>query len=183
MTLVSLLLTLNIYLRTVLRYIFRSLLELLDAVEKGNLAETLRMLNIDAESVNARYGDGSNDTLLHKAARKGYCRIANELLINHADVNAKNKKEETPLMVALQASPLTGGHRKVIKELLNHHAEVNSQDEHGTTPLMTACYRGHYVIVKELLNHDANVNIQSKHCFDCGFKTQTSVNRNGTALS
>ena len=162
MALVSLLLSLNIYSRTVLRYIFRSLLELLDAVEKGNLAETLRMLNIDAESVNARYGDGSNDTLLHKAARKGYCRIANELLINHADVNAKNKKEETPLMVALQASPLTGGHRKVIKELLNHHAEVNSQDEHGTTPLMTACYRGHYVIVKELLIHHADINIQSK---------------------
>ena len=120
------------------------------------------MLNVDVESVNARYGDGSNDTLLHKAARNGYCSIANELLINHADVNAKNKEGQTPLMVASQASPLTVGHRKIIKDLLNHHAEVDSQNEHGTTPLMTACYRGDYIIVKELLNHHADVNIQSK---------------------
>ena len=121
------------------------------------------MLNKDVESVNARYDDGSNDSLLHKAARKGYFNIANELLMNHADVNAKNKEGQTPLLVApLQASPLTGGQRRVIRELLNQHAEVNSQDEHGTTPLMAACCKGHYIIVKELLNHHADVNIQSK---------------------
>ena len=62
------------------------------------------MLNKDVESVNARYDDGSNDSLLHKAARKGYFNIANELLMNHADVNAKNKEGQTPLLVAsLQA--------------------------------------------------------------------------------
>ena len=121
------------------------------------------MLNKDVESVNARYDDGSNDSLLHEAARKGYFNIANELLMNHADVNAKNKEGQTPLLVAsLQASPLTGGQRRVIRELLNQHAEVNSQDEHGTTPLMAACCKGHYIIVKELLNHHADVNIQSK---------------------
>ena len=62
--------------------------ELLDEIEKGNLAETRRLLRIDAESVNAEYGGGSNDALLHKAARKGYCDIVNEVLIYHANVDA-----------------------------------------------------------------------------------------------
>ena len=115
------------------------------------------MLNVDAESVNARYGDYPNNTLLHKAAEKVYCDIAHELLMHHADVNATNKRGQTPLMVASRMRS-----HKIVKELLNHHAEVNSQDVHGTTALMTACSWGNYKIVKELLDHHADVNIQSR---------------------
>ena len=164
--------------------------ELLDAVEKGNLAETRRLLRIDVESVNEKYGDGSNDTLLHKAARKGYCEIVNELLIYHANVNAQNKEGCTALILAslnghyeivieltkfnvdvnvqkesggtaLMGASLQG-HERIIKELLNHHADVNLQDSAGSTALIVASCNGHYGIVRELLYYHADVNAQSR---------------------
>ena len=164
--------------------------ELLDAVEKGNLAETRRLLRLDVESVNAKYGDGSNDTLLHKAARKGYCGIVNELLIYHANVNARNKEGCTALVLAslnghyeivieltkfnadVNAQKESGGtaligaslqgHERIIKELLNHHADVNLQDSAGSTALIVASCNGHYEIVRELLYHHADVNVQNR---------------------
>ena len=164
--------------------------DLLDAVEKENLAETRRLLRIDVESVNVKYGDGSNDTLLHKAARKGYCKIVNELLIYHANVNAQNKEGCTALILAslnghyeivieltkfnadVNAQKESGGtalmgaslqgHQRIVKELLNYHADVNLQDSAGSTALIGASCNGHYEIVKELLNYHADVNVQSR---------------------
>lgn len=66
--------------------------ELLGAVEKRTLPETPRLINIDVESVNARYSGGSNDTLFHETNRKGACKIVNEFLMYHANVNPENKE-------------------------------------------------------------------------------------------
>ena len=124
-------------------------------MEKRNLAKTRRLLNADVESVNGRYIDGLNDTLLVRASRKGYRKIVDELLLHHADVNAKNEKSCTALMEAS-----CKGHREIAIELISHNAGVDLKDLHGTTPLMAASTKGHYKIVEELINDNADVNCQ-----------------------
>ena len=124
-------------------------------MEKRNLAKTRRLLNADVESVNGRYIDGLNDTLLVRASRKGYRKIVDELLLHHADVNAKNEKSCTALMEAS-----CKGHREIAIELISHNAGVDLKDLYGTTPLMAASTKGHYKIVEELINNNADVNCQ-----------------------
>ena len=124
-------------------------------MEKRNLAKTRRLLNADVESVNGRYIDGLNDTLLVRASRKGYRKIVDELLLHHADVNAKNEKSCTALMEAS-----CKGHREIAIELISHNAGVDLKDLYGTTPLMAASTKGHYKIVEELINDNADVNCQ-----------------------
>ena len=115
------------------------------------------MLLEDDKHVYERFDDDTNDSLLLRALLNGYYSIANVLLINYADVNAKNKNGRTALMVASLK-----GHHKITKELLNCHANVNSEDLDGATPLIYVSYSRYYEIVKELLNHHADVNIQTK---------------------
>ena len=122
--------------------------------------ETDRLLHVDVESVNTRFGDMSNDTLLHKAAREGHREIVNELLNNHADVNAENKYRFTALMEATLQ-----GHTEIVMELLNHHVDVNAQNDKGITALMYATEHELDKIVIELLNHHADVNIQGNDGF------------------
>ena len=122
--------------------------------------KTHRLLNVDVKSVNERFGDGSNDTLLHKAAREGYREFVNELLSKNADVNAQNKYRFTALMEATLQ-----GHTEIVKELLNHHADVNAQNEKGITALMYATEHELDEIVIELLNCHADVNIQGNDGF------------------
>ena len=120
------------------------------------MTETRRLVNV--ENVNERYSDGSNDTLLQRAARKGYYEIVKELLIHHPDIDAENESGCTAIMEAS-----CKGHSEITKELINHHAGVNLQDKHGTTPLMAASKGGYETIVKNLIKHNADVNVQSKN--------------------
>ena len=107
--------------------------EILHAVKNENLERTRRLLSMNVQNVNAGYDDYSNNTLLHKAAEKGYCKILNELLIHHADVNARNKDEYTALMLATSLE-----HYKIVNELIMYHADVNARNKDGYTALMLA---------------------------------------------
>ena len=49
------------------------------------------------------------DTALLKASEYGYTDIASVLIKAGADVNAKNKYGETPLIIAYQSQPDDGG--------------------------------------------------------------------------
>ena len=116
---------------------------------------------MDVRNLNARYvDDDSNDTLLHKAAEKGYCEIVNELLKHHADINAHNNDGYTALMLAtLQERD------GIVNKLLTHQADVNAPDKDGYTALMLAALRGNHKIVKELLSQRADANIQTNNGF------------------
>ena len=78
------------------------------------------------------------------------------MLINRADVNAKNQNGCTALILAS-----LNGNYEIVIELVNRGAEVNLQDTFGWTALMTASRKGHYEIVRVLLNYDADPNIQA----------------------
>ena len=60
------------------------------------------------------------------------------LLANSADVNMKNEKGETALMIAAQE-----GHRKGVNALLGFDADENLTDSKGETALAKAIKRGH----------------------------------------
>ena len=134
------------------------------------MTETRRLVNV--ENVNGRYSDGSNDTLLQRAARKGYYEIVKELLIHHPDIDAENESGCTAIMEAS-----CKGHSEITKELINHHAgvnwgetivknlikhnaDVNVQSKNGSTALITASKWKRTQIVMELINHNADVNLQ-----------------------
>ena len=106
---------------------------MLDAVIYGNLTETRRLLSIDVESVNVKYGSLSC-TLLKEAAGRGYRNIVKELLRNNVDVNARDSIGWT----ALHHTSFFDYNIPIIKELLNHHADVNLKNRFGETALMKA---------------------------------------------
>ena len=75
------------------------------------------------------------------------------LLIQGADVNARNNNEVTALMLASQA-----GHLDVVRTLLAKGADVNSKASKGKTALIQAAQEGHVAIVRLLLAQGANIN-------------------------
>jgi len=72
--------------------------------------------------------DINGDTLLHVAAKHGKVAIAQWLLDNGADVNAKSRYGDTPLHVAAQY-----GQVAIVQWLLINGANVDAEDGLGTT--------------------------------------------------
>ena len=73
------------------------------------------------------------------------------------DVNAKDKKGNTPLHKASEYGRADG-----VKRLLAAGANVNAKDRDGRTPLHKASEYGHADIVKPLLAAGANVNAEDR---------------------
>jgi ankyrin repeat protein len=105
------------------------------------------------------YVDNNNDTLLHIAAKKGYSEIIKILLDNGAVkfVNAKNKRNETPLFLAADniAVSVVDDTYKVdtssIEHLLNGKADPNIVNNNDVTPLHIAVNRKEGAVASILL--------------------------------
>jgi ankyrin repeat protein/formylglycine-generating enzyme required for sulfatase activity len=78
------------------------------------------------------------------------------LLSKGANINAKNKEEESPLHSA------DYGNREVVELLIAKGANVNAMDKYGQTPLHAAASRGYKVIVALLIDKGANVKAKDK---------------------
>ena len=72
------------------------------------------------------------------------------MLEKKADVNTKNKDEQTPLWQATW-----NGHKAVVKVLLEKGADVDVKDKDGETPLRQAAVNGHETVVETLLEKGA----------------------------
>jgi ankyrin repeat protein len=79
--------------------------------------------------------------------------ITEALLAYGADVNARNQRHDTALLLAAQY-----GYDKTISMLLSHGARVNVADYTGMTPLMWALGACRYDTVRALLIRGADVN-------------------------
>ncbi len=83
------------------------------------------------------------------AAYTGQKEVVKELLNHHADIEAKNKNKNTPLILGIFVDynvtwnyyfvlfeAANEGHIEVVKELLNHNSDIEAKDNYGNTPLI-----------------------------------------------
>lgn len=134
----------------------------------------------------ARSPDGQ--TGLYLAVREPAPKVADVLLSwRRTNVEARNKADESPLMMAALKGQLdmvrrliardadvnkpgwtplhyaaTHGHLEVMALLLEHHAFIDAQSPNGTTPLMMAAMYGTPQAVKLLLDAGADTNIKNQ---------------------
>lgn len=98
-----------------------------------------------------------NNKRLFDAVEANDFKTVNELLkTEDVDVNSRNAKRETPLIIATAQENIQP---QIIKILLDHNADVNATDKWGMTALIHASYYGNPQIVDMLLDHKADVNI------------------------
>lgn len=97
------------------------------------------------------FAQSANEELL-AAAKRGELAKVKELLAKGADVNAKTRYSQTPLMFAAQQ-----GHTEVVKVLLEAKADVDVMDSFykNVTALSASAEAGHTEIVKLLLEKGA----------------------------
>jgi len=87
---------------------------------------------------------------LHSAARANRIDIVDEILLQRADANCKDKMGRTPLFTAAEK-----GTCEMIHALLRHGAAVDISDATKNTPLYVAAIGGNKKIVEALLNAGA----------------------------
>ena len=88
-----------------------------------------------------------------KAARYGYMEIAEYLLDNDIDINAKNYEGNTPLFFAAWE-----GRLDMIKYLISKGADINAKNELDWNALMQACVQGHFKVAKFLVDQGLSIN-------------------------
>lgn len=95
----------------------------------GNNNEALELIQqLHPDSETTPCGDFGN-TPLHIAAEMGYYSVAEMLIKDKVDINAKNKIGETPLHLAVMM-----GHKTIAELLLNNHADASITNTKGETP-------------------------------------------------
>ena len=94
------------------------------------------------QDVNA-YGEGGAP--LHEAKNAGIAQI---LIDNGADVNARRELGDTPLL-----SAVWNGKKDIVKILIDHGADINAKNNAGHTPLDIAIERGQDEVVNLLREH------------------------------
>ena len=75
---------------------------------------------------------------IYSAIENGDLGNVRRILQGEADVNAKGKKGENPLLYAADR-----GHLEIVQYLLANDADINVTDNKGWTPLLRASFRGH----------------------------------------
>jgi ankyrin repeat protein len=98
----------------------------------------------------------SGNTPLYAAATKGQLTVAEFLLANGANVDAKAQNGWTPLQAAA-----IKGHKAIVELLLTYKANIQAADAVGSTALVLAAEHGFKNVVEVLLAHGADVNAQT----------------------
>ncbi|KAH9180932.1 hypothetical protein AeNC1_017093 [Aphanomyces euteiches] len=126
--------------------------ELFGAAAYGNLEAVQALLRqgVDVNWVNEKEYDM---TALHVAAVQGHPSVVKELVANGANIEARNKNGNTPLIDAALK-----GHLEVVQALLDLGADVNARNEWDDRAHMCASWEGHLDVLKLLLAHGADVN-------------------------
>ena len=81
---------------------------------------------------------------------------AQELIDAGVDVNCKNYKGETPLILATKIN-----HMSIIEELMKASVDLNIKDEDGDTALMCAAKNNHIDVLKRLIEFKADLDIKN----------------------
>jgi ankyrin repeat protein len=99
-------------------------------------------------------------TALMLAAEQGHADVVTHLLLRGADVGARTKRGDTPLILALRGSLFPkggeGNLHDTVAALLKHGSDVNVRGEYGRTPLMWAVRHVDAALVWSLLQKGAD---------------------------
>jgi TonB family protein len=128
--------------------------EIYEAATTGDLAKAKALLKDNPELVYSR--NINRRTPLHYAAQNGHKDVAELLLANKAEVNAKDSSGYMPMHMAARYD-----HKDVVELLLANKADVNTQGAAGDTPLHLAAAEGHKDVVEFLLARKAEVNAKT----------------------
>jgi ankyrin repeat protein len=128
--------------------------------------------------VNAKGNWGS--TPLHYAAQEGHMEVAELLIADGADLEAKADTGITPPDWAYKYPEIAnllrkhggkygtihvaarGGDIEAVKEFLAAGADVDAKDKYGRTPLHRVAYEGHKAIVELLIAKGADVDAKDE---------------------
>lgn len=94
------------------------------------------------------------EVIIH-ASRKGEVGVLEELMGLKVDVNTRDEKGYTPLIIACY-----NGKAAAAAYLLSMGAHVDAQDNGGNTALMGAAFKGYLEIAELLIRHGASLNLQ-----------------------
>ncbi|XP_065175426.1 poly [ADP-ribose] polymerase tankyrase-like [Sycon ciliatum] len=128
---------------------------ILELSRKGEVGRLACVLTKD--NVNCRDSSGRNSTPLHLAAGYNQIEVADLLLTNGADANAKDKGGLIPLHNASSY-----GHAEIAALLINHGSIVNAVDRWGFTPLHEAAQKGRTQLCALLILHGADVHLRNQ---------------------
>ncbi|XP_070541191.1 poly [ADP-ribose] polymerase tankyrase-2-like [Ptychodera flava] len=128
---------------------------LLDAAKKGCLARVQKL--VSPENINCRDSQGRNSTPLHLAAGYNNVEVAELLLENGADVNARDKGGLIPLHNASSY-----GHVDIAALLIKYGTCVNATDRWSFTPLHEAAQKGRTQLCALLLAHGADPTMKNQ---------------------
>ena len=104
-----------------------------------------------------RCGISTKDRLIH-AVGTGHIEVVSRLLKSGADVNARDERGRTALVLACRQ-----GHTDIVRELVKHGSDVDVKDNSGWTPLMwAAASTGDAEAIELLLDHGANPNVKDQ---------------------
>ena len=95
------------------------------------------------------------DISIHDAAYAGNIEAVKLHLWIGANLNAKDKNGQTPLLAALWR-------KEIVELLIAKGADVNAKNEHGQTPLHSAAYTGDKKIVELLIAERADFDVKDK---------------------
>ena len=129
---------------------------LMIACGKGNKGAINMLLNAGADP---NITDDMGATCIHHAVGEGCSKDVLETIMNHdANVNARNKKNVTALMIAC-----VKGKEDAINVLLDSGADPNITDADGNTSLHYAAQSDCCTqVLQEIINHSADVNATNK---------------------
>eukprot|EP00210_Caulerpa_lentillifera_P005401 g5163.t1 len=111
----------------------------------------LNLQALIAARANINSVDVRHWTPLHKAAINDSVKVAEELVVNNADLEARSIFGDTPLAVTA-----FNGSLNVLHILLDHSANINSQNDRDFTPLHHAAASGQVSVVRALLHNGAS---------------------------
>ena len=142
-----------------------------ELIEKGADANTVAGIFAAADLVNSSTASWHDFTPLMQAVYGGKIDIVQSLLSHKANVNFRNDRGETPLLIAVKREA-----KDMARLLLKHGADPNTPyqasqasynpnssdpERHGITALGYAASKGQVDMAKLLLDHGADVNVKT----------------------
>jgi ankyrin repeat protein len=104
-------------------------------------------------------------SFLHLAVDRGLLEVTRILIERHANINARDSSDRTPLHTTMpdDSGTFDDIYFEVVGYLLEHGADVNAQanTEHST-PLHLASYCGGVKVAQLLLDHGVNINVRDE---------------------